>query len=69
MEWKTKKTDKINKIYDKVEQNRQKYQELMTGENAIENAIKFNAKLNERLEKLGVKTCTYIPKEDNDGQN
>ena len=41
----------------------------MTGENAIENAIKFNAKLNERLEKLGVKTCTYIPKEDNDGQN
>ncbi|MFQ6724421.1 MAG: hypothetical protein ACLRFE_03730, partial [Clostridia bacterium] len=62
------KQDKQNEIYDKVEQNRQKYLDLMA-EDDVENAIKFNQKLNERLAKLGIKTCTYVPKEDNDGKN
>lgn len=68
MEDKIKKIDKENDIYDKVEENRKKYLDLMA-EDEVENAVKFNQKLNERLAKLGIKTCTYVPKEDDDGQN
>ncbi len=63
-----KKIDKENEIYDKIEQNRQKYLDLMA-EDELENAIKFNQKLNERMDKLGIKTCQYMPKEDDNGEN
>jgi len=65
---KNTKVDKQNKIYEQVEQNRKKYLDLMA-EDEVENAIKINQKLNERMAKLGIKTCKYVPKEDNDGQN
>ena len=68
MEEKNKQIDNVNDIYDKIEQNRQKYLDLMA-EDELENAIKFNQKLNERLDKLGIKTCDYVPEEDNDGEN
>ena len=68
MEEKNKQNDNVNDIYDKIEQNRQKYLDLMA-ENELENAVKFNQKLNERLEKLGIETCKYVPKEDNDGED
>ena len=68
MEEKNKQIDNVNDIYDKIEKNRQKYLDLMA-EDELENAIKFNQKLNERMAKLGIKTCNYIPKEDNDGKN
>ncbi len=57
----------INKIYDTIEQNKKKYDKLMESENGVENAIKFNRKLNERIAKLGINTCKYEPKEDDDG--
>lgn len=65
---KNKPVDRANDIYDKIEQNRQKYLDLMA-EDELENAVKFNQKLNERLEKLGIKTCEYVPEEDSDGEN
>lgn len=68
MEEKNKQNDNVNDIYDKIEQNRQKYLDLMA-ENELENAVKFNKKLNECLEKLGIETCKYVPKEDNDGED
>jgi hypothetical protein len=68
MEEKNKQNDRVNDIYDKIEQNRQKYLDLMA-EDELENAVKFNQKLNERLEKLGIKTCKYMPKEDSDGED
>lgn len=68
MEEKTKKIDKENEIYDKVEENRKKYLDLMA-DDEVENAVKFNQKLNERMAKLGIKTCQYVPKESDDGQN
>ena len=58
----------LNKVYDKVKENRKKYLKLMESENSIENAVKFNAKLNKRMEKLGVKTCKYVPRESDDGR-
>ena len=54
----------VNEVYTKIEQNQKKYLELMQGENAVKNAIKFNTKLNERREKLGIKTFVYTHKED-----
>lgn len=68
MEEKNTPVDKTNEVYTKIEQNQKKYAELMANENAIENAIKFNAKLNERSRKLGIKTCKYVPKENEDGR-
>lgn len=68
MKEKVEKVDRVNEIYDKIEENQQKYLDLMA-ENEVENAIKFNKKLNERMAKLGIKTCTYTPKENNDGQD
>ncbi|MBQ7797695.1 MAG: hypothetical protein IJ371_01070 [Clostridia bacterium] len=68
MEEKTKKIDKENEIYDKIEENRKKYQELMS-QDAVKNAVKFNQKLNERIDKLGIKACKYVPKENRDGEN
>ena len=62
------KVDKANDIYDKIENNRKKYLDLMA-EDDVENAIKFNQKLNERIAKLGIKTCKYTPKENADGEN
>ena len=57
-----------NEIYDKIEQNRKKYLDLMA-DDELENAIKFNQKLNERMAKLGINTCKYTPKEADDGEN
>ena len=68
MEEKNKQIDNVNDIYDKIEKNRQKYLDLMA-EDELENAIKFNQKLNQRLDKLGIKTCDYTSEEDNDGEN
>lgn len=72
MEEKDKQTNNqasdVNDIYDKIEQNRQKYLDLMA-EDDVENAIKFNQKLNERMAKLGIKTCKYTPKENDNGEN
>ena len=65
---KNKPVDKANGIYDKIEHNREKYLDLMA-EDELANAIKFNHKLNERLEKLGIKTCDYVPEEGDDGEN
>lgn len=66
---KKKTIDTVNDIYDKIEENRKKYQELMAKDDEVENAVKFNKKLNERMEKLGIKTCKYVPKENEDEQN
>ena len=64
-----KSIDEVNDVYEKIEQNRQKYLDLMA-EDELENAIKFNQKLNERLEKLGINNiCVYVPKEDSDGED
>lgn len=68
MEEKNKKIDKENEIYEKIEQNRKKYLDLMA-EDDLENAIKFNQKLNERMAKLGIKTFDYIPEENDNGEN
>ena len=64
----TNKVDEVNDIYERIEQNRQKYLDLMA-EDEVENAIKFNQKLNERMAKLGIKTCKYTPKENDNGEN
>ncbi len=69
MENNIKKTDKINEIYDNIEQNQKKYQQLMSGDNAVGNAVKFNAMLNKRMKKLGINTCKYVPAEDTDGKD
>ena len=63
------KKDNINDIYDKIEQNRQKYLELMAKGDGVENAIKFNQKLNKRMEKLEVNTCKYLPKENDSAED
>ena len=68
MEEKDNAVDKVNDIYNKIEQNKKKYLDLMV-DDELENAIKFNQNLNKRMEKLGIKTCQYVPKESDDGQN
>ena len=65
-----KRADNVNDIYDKIEQNRQKYLDLMAEEGKeLENAIKLNHKLNERTKKLGIQTCVYKAEEDNNGED
>lgn len=69
MEEKKTQIDVENQIYEKVEANRQKYADLMA-EDEVANAVKFNQMLNKRMEKLGIKPCTYIPQEeDNDRED